>query len=229
MKIGHFLHCRDCESVFRPSPHDRTPEFRMTADGYTETTRDDCMDFLARHARHRLETLRPTRREVFHTGSLWDPAAATYWEVSDGARIAVIEGSRAQVGGPYRYRLRPGRVVAERLAIEVPEDEVRREVDRVLYPGVAPERKLAAFVEAFKEVAWSTDPARFVTCFDVPGDPTLTVARLPSSARAALEAHVRRIFDADDSAKLVASLAAAEDDWDAFTVLVRQRVRIDAS
>jgi hypothetical protein len=164
---------------------------------------------------------------VFHTGALWDAAAPTYWEVSDGTRTAVVEGWRVQAGGPLRYRLRSGRVVAERLPIEVPEDEIRREVDRALYPGVAPERKLRAFVDAFKEIAWSTDPAAFVPCFDVPGDPTLAVAKLPAAALAALESQIRRIFDPAESAKLIAGLSAIEADWDAFTVLVRQRVRVE--
>jgi hypothetical protein len=199
----------------------------MTADGYQETARDDCMDFLTRHARHRLETLRPTSAQVFHTGALWDAAAPTYWEVSDGSRVAVVEGRRAQVGSPLRYRLRPGRVIAECLSVEIPEDEIRRQVDQALYPGVAPARKLQAFVEAFKEIVWSTEPARFVTCFDVPGDPTLAVAKLPAPALAALAAQICRIFDVTESEKLIASLTAAEDDWDVFTVLVRQRVRID--
>ena len=72
MKAGHFLHCCDCETLFRPSRYDRAPEYRMTPDGVTETMRDDCMAFLTQHARHRLETLRLTSEQTFHTGALWD-------------------------------------------------------------------------------------------------------------------------------------------------------------
>jgi hypothetical protein len=227
MRAGHFLHCRDCEVLFRPSPHDRAPEFCLTADGYHETVRDDCMEFLTRHARHRLETLRPTSAQVFHTGALWDPAASTYWEVSNGTQVAVVEGRRTDVGSALRYRLRAGRVVAERDAVEVSDDGIRQEVDRALYPGVAPERKLRAFVEAFKEVVWSLDPATFECAYDVPGDPTLSMASLPATAVATLSTHARRIFDEADSEKLVARLRTSADDCDAFTVLLRQRVRID--
>ncbi|MEO6027699.1 MAG: hypothetical protein ABIR79_12610 [Candidatus Binatia bacterium] len=227
MNAGHFLHCRDCETIFRPSPHDRAPEFRMTADGFTETPRDDCMEFLTRHARHQLETLRPTTPRAFYTGALWDADASTFWEVSNGERTAVIEGRRSQVGTPIRYRLRAGRVVEERTTVEIPADDIRQQIDRALYPGVAPARKLAAFVEAFKAMVWAVDPATLEIVCDVSADPRFAIARLASTDRARLSDQVRRIFDEAESAKIVAALAGTDGDPDGFTVLVRQRVRVE--
>lgn len=227
MRPDHFLHCRDCEDVFRPSPWDRTPVYSMTPDGVTETPRDDCMDFLTRHARHRLETLRPTPSGPRHTGALWDPTAPTLWEVSNGDRTSVIEGRRSHVGAPVQYRLRLGRVVTDRVAVELPGDDVRRRVDDALYPGVAPERKLAAFVASFKEIVWSLDPASFEVLYDVPGDPTVSVAKLPTAAMARLTESARRIFDRADSEKIAAHLAETVDDPDGVTVLVRQTVRVE--
>ena len=227
MSSAHFLHCRDCETLFRPSPYDRAAEFRMTATGFTETVRDDCMEFLTRHARHQLKTLRPTNPQAFHTGALWDATAPTYWEVSDGDQLAVVEGQRAQVGGPLRYRLRSGRLVTERVAVEIPERDICQQVDRALYPGVAPERKLAEFVEAFKALVWDLDPTVLEILYDVPGDPTLAVAKLPVSAMARISDCARRIFDQADSAKLTACLSGTDDDPDGFTVLVRQRVHLE--
>ncbi|MCC6764220.1 MAG: hypothetical protein IT293_06115 [Deltaproteobacteria bacterium] len=226
MKAGHFLHCRDCETIFRPSPSDRAPEYRMTPRGIRTIARDDCMDFLTRHARHHLVTLRPIE-PAFHTGALWDASAPTYWQVSDGDRTAVVEGTRSQLGSPLRYRLRAGRVVAERVAVEVPDAEIRRQIDRALYPGVAPERKLAAFCEAFKRVAWDLDPALLEILYDVPGDPTMSVARLSAPALTELRDCARRIFDRADSAKVEAIFAGTEDDPAGFTVLVHQRVRVE--
>ncbi len=227
MRSDHFLHCRDCEDVFRPSPWDRAPVYRVTPEGMTETPRDDCMDFLTRHARHRLETLRPTAAGARHTGALWDATAPTFWEVSNGDRTAVIEGRRSQVGAPLRYRLRAGRVIADRVAVEIPDDDLRRQIDEALYPGVAPERKLAAFVTSFKEVVWSLDPTSFEMLYDVPGDPTVTIAKLPAAAMAELLEMARRLFDRADSDKIAARLAGTADDPDGLTVLVRQRVRVE--
>ncbi len=213
--------------VFRPSPYDRKAEFRMTADGYSEIVRDDCMEFLTRHARHQLETLRPTNAHALHTGSLWDTTASSFWEVSNGTETAVIEGRRSHLGGPLHYALRHGHVVAERHMVEIPEDDVRQQVDRALYPGVAPERKLAAFVAAFKDIVWNLDPRTLEICYDVPGDPSLAVARLPPAAIAEVGVTAQRIFGETDSTRLVSALDGTEDDPDAFTVLVRQRVRIE--
>jgi hypothetical protein len=227
MNARHFLHCRDCETIFRPSPQDRTPEFRMTSDGFTEAPRDDCMDFLTRHARHQLETLRPTTPRAFHTGALWDADASTFWEVSDGQRTAVIEGRRSRVGSPVGYRLRAGRVVEERTTVEIPEDDIRQQIDRALYPGIAPARKLAAFVEAFKAIVWAVDPAKLEIVCDVPADPRFAIARLASTDRARLSDQVRRIFDESESARIVAALVGMDGDPDGFTVLVRQQVRVE--
>jgi hypothetical protein len=199
----------------------------MTPDGVTQITRDDCMDFLTRHARHSLETLRPTNPHAFHTGALWDADAPTFWEVSNGERTVVVEGRRAQVGGPVRYRLRSGHVIAERIAVEISDGAIHRQVDAALYPGVAPERKLASFSEAFKRIAWDLDPELLEILYDVPGDPTLAVARLPPAAIARLGDCARRIFDRDDSEKIIASFAGSDEDPDGFTVLVRQRVRVE--
>jgi hypothetical protein len=226
MKAGHFLHCRDCATVFRPSPHDRAPEYRMTAEGFTEVARDDCMDFLTRHARHQLETLRPTSAEPVHAGALWDVTTSTYWEVSNGRGTAVIEGRRTALGSPLRYQLRPGRLVAERVSVEVSEEDVRDQLDRALFPGVAPARKVAAFLEAFKSVVWSADPATLEIVCHVPGDPSLAVAKLALADVERLCARVRDVFDAVESAKVLGRLSGGADDPDAFTVLVRQQVRV---
>lgn len=228
MSSGHFLHCRDCEDVFRPSPWDRAPVYRLTPDGVTETARDDCMDFLVRHARHRLETLRQTTVGAVRTGALWDATAPTFWEVSNGERTAVIEGRRSQMGGPLSYRLRAGRVVAERVAVEVPDEDLRQQIDDALYPGVAPTRKLARFVESFKEIVWNVDPETLEILYDVPGDPTVSVAKLPAALLAKVIHAARLVFDEGDSAKIAARLAGSEDDLDGLTVLVRQRVRVEA-
>ena len=228
MKAGHFLHCRDCAALFRPSPSDRASEFRMTADGYAEIVRDECMEFLTRHARHRLETLRPTQPHAVYTGALWDATAPTYWEVSNGRETAVVEGLRSVIGGAVRYRLRAGRVVAEREAVEISDAEVCQQVDRALYPGVAPERKLSAFVASFKRIVWDCDPAAFEVLYDVPGDPTLAVARLPGAAVERLVAEAERLFDRTESAKIAAALARTDEEADAFSVLVRQRVRLES-
>ena len=61
----------------------------------------------------------------------------------------------------------------------------------------------------------------------MPGDPTLSVARLPSSALAELGVVARRIFDLDERAKVVAAFAGSDDDPDGFTLLIRQRVRVE--
>lgn len=219
-----FVHCRDCDEVFRPSPLDRTPEFRLTEDGAVAEVRDDCMAFLTRHARHALETLRATGTPPMHEGPLGDPMASTVWEVSNGAEVMLVRSGRAALTEPLCYRLLPGRLVADRPAIEVEETEIRADVDRALYPGAAPHRKLDAFVARFKAVAWDVDPTTLEVVYDLAGDPTLSVAKLPAWALERLASSAREIFDHTDAARVAARLAESTADPDAFTVFVRQRV-----
>jgi hypothetical protein len=228
MSADQFLHCLDCGVVFRPTPYDRAPAWEATTSGWQEVPRDDCMEFLTVHARHHLRTLRPTGSAMLHEGPLWDPMVATYWEVSDGAETVVVQGSREHVDQPLCYRIIPGRLVAERLAVEIPEDDLRQQIDRALWPGTCPERKLAAFVECCKQVVWDVDPATLQVIYDVPSDPSLSVARLPAAAVARLAEHARRIFDTTEAARLETLLGPADDGSDLLTVLIRQRVRVAA-
>lgn len=228
MSADQFLHCRDCDVVFRPTPYDRVPEYRMTADGYEETPRDDCMAFLAAHARHALRTLRATDPTMVREGPLWDPMVATFWQVSDGDDTVVVQGWRDQIGDAMSYRVVPGRIVAERIAVEIPEEEIREHVDRALFPGIAPDRKLTAFIEAFKTLVWELDPRMLEILHDVPSDPTLHVARLPAWALERLTARARGIFDAEEHRRLAPFLDARGDAWETLTVLVRECFRVEA-
>jgi hypothetical protein len=223
-----FVHCRDCQEIFRPSAADRAPEFRLTSEGAVAEMRDDCMAFLTRHARHALETLRATGTPAVYTGPIADPMTSTTWEVSNGDTTCLVQSSRTSIAEPLRYRVVPGRLVADAAAIEVPTDDIRSDIDRALFPHAAPDRKLDAFVARFKAVAWELDPETLEIVYDLSGDPTLSVAKLPQWALDRLAASAREIFDRTDAARITARLAASADDPDAFTVLLRQRVRIAA-
>jgi hypothetical protein len=225
----HFLHCRDCDAVFRPSPHDSAPEYYMTPEGITEIIRDDYTAFLTHHARHALETLRSSGDATAHEGSLWDPMAVTYWQVTNGRDSFLVRGWREHTGERRRYQLVPGRLVVEPYGVEVPETEIAAEIDRALYPGTLPSRKLAAFVAHFRTLVGEIDPSTLTLVYDVSSDPTLSVAKLPAWALDRLAANARQIFDTADAARIEAHLNASADEPDAFTVLVRRRVRVEQS
>jgi hypothetical protein len=157
---------------------------------------------------------------------LWDATAPSYWEVSDGERTAVVEVGGRRSGAPCPTASAPG-ASSPGASREISDEEIRRQVDRALYPGVAADRKLATFAEAFRCLAWNVDPACFEILYDVPGDPTLSVARLPPPALAELGAVAGRIFDRDETEKVVAAFTGSDDDPDRFTVLIRQRVRVE--
>jgi len=215
---GDFIHCRSCEALFRPSPHDRAPEYVPTPDGYVEIMRDDCMEFLSRHARHSLETLRATGPPSWPNPH----AAESYWPVSNGTESFVVQTWRAGLGQPLQYRMRRGRLVTESLTVDVPCDAIREELDRALYPGVVPERKLAAFLTEFTTAVRALDPAALDLLHDIPGEPSARAARLPASVITALVSRIATLFDAGDRARIEERLRAD----DGFLVIVRHLFRI---
>jgi hypothetical protein len=228
MNRENFLHCRPCDVIFRPSPYDRVPEFRLTPDGYTESVRDDCAEFLSRHARHEMQTLRLVDASVVtHDGPLWDPMISTYWQVSNGCDLFVVQGWREHVDEPLRYRMVPGRLIAERVSVEVPERDIRDEVDRAIYPGAVSDRKLDAFVDRFKSAVWDLDPSELEILYDVPNEPSLSVAALPPWVIERVAREAERIFDRHDAARIGQRLAEHDGEPDAFSVLVRRHVRIE--
>jgi hypothetical protein len=227
MSVRHFLHCRDCKEVFRPSPDDRAPSFTVTSAGVSAEQRDDCIAFLVRHARHALRTLRPTGVVHADGGLLADPMTVTYWEVVDGDELRLVCGWRERLDDPRQYRVIPGRLVADPATIAIPEDEIRAELDRALYPGVAAPRRLEAFVERFRNVVEALDPASLEIIYDVPSDATLAVAKLPEAALTELLAGLDQIFDAADAPRIASHLQGSTADHDAFSVLVRRPVRVE--
>ncbi len=151
---------------------------------------------------------------------------STTWEVSNGDTVCLVQSWRTSLSDPLRYRARAGRLVADPAAIEVPTEDIRADVDRALYPHTAPDRKLDAFVARFKAIAWQLDPGTLEIAYDLSGDPTLSVAKLPQWALERLAASAREIFDRTDAARITARLTDNASDSDAFTVLLRQRVRV---
>jgi hypothetical protein len=224
----HFVHCRECGEVFRPSPYDRLAIFGVGPDDDEITTgHDDCTAFLVRHARHPLETLRPTGEVAAPEGPLWDPLSPLYWEVSNGTDTLLVRGARERMTEPMRYQLVPGRLVVGPRSVEIPESEIGVEIDRALYPGVVAQRKVEAFVAAFKAVVAALHPDTLHIVYDVPRDPCSSIAKLPASALERVIAHARRIFDIADAARVEQHLRASVGDPDAFTVLVHQPVRVE--
>lgn len=223
MTDGHFLRCGECDVLFRPSPLDRTPEYRVTPDGYAHTIRDDCVDFLARHAHHRLETLRLTGN-AWHDGPLWDPSAIAYWPVSNGAEDFVVEGSREGIGKPLRYRLLRGRLMIRTVGVEVTADEIRDTLDRAIFPSVAPARKLTALVEEFTSLVAALDPADLELLYEDTDDPCVLVARVPAETRRRFTAWASTLFGESEVARIAETLEPGDDGVEALTVRVRQRV-----
>ena len=204
----------------------------MTADGYTETLRDDCVDFLTRHARHRLETLRPTPGGRRPRAPLWDAMGPTYWEVIERrARRPWSRDARAHVGAPLRYRVLPGRVVAERRRDRDPRGRHPPPDRRALYPGRrarAEARGLRGGVQGDRVGPRSRDVRDAATTS--PSDPTLSVAKLPADGARDASPRGAPTSSTRPTRELIARASpAADDDPDAFTVLVRQRVRIEGS
>ncbi len=231
MSPGQFLRCRDCEVVFRSSPHDRAPEYRPSAEGYaegyTEVARDDLLEFLTRHARHRLESLRPCGDPVWCGEGIWDATAHVYWPVSNGGEPFVVEGWRDGVGQPMRYRTVPGRLATETASVEIPFATIRELLDRALYPGAAPERKLAAFLQQLAVEVRGLDPASLELLYQLPTDPERTVARLPGAVRDRLRRSAAAIFDEAELDHLAPLFDATGEHMDALALVVRQRVRIE--
>ena len=69
------------------------------------------MAFLTRHARHKLETLRPTATPAAHDGAVADPMARTVWEVSNGEDVVLVQSWRESMREPLRYRVEVADVI----------------------------------------------------------------------------------------------------------------------
>lgn len=119
------------------------------------------------HAGHRLQALKSVGEKCFSLGRPLDPMRVGYTEVTNGEDFFVIRSSRKSIEEPLHFELIRGRLRVIRAALEIQEEEIRKEM-KYHFPWTSTERlsgqRIELFIRLFKELAAGLNPQEITVC-----------------------------------------------------------------
>lgn len=105
MSNQRFLYCHDCNAVHHVTPHNAAPIFEIDGTEIQEIARDDCGEFLDRHAGHRIGELTGVDEEHREQDGFVDPMRVNHVGVTDGRETFVVRSFRTNIAEPLTYEL----------------------------------------------------------------------------------------------------------------------------
>jgi hypothetical protein len=229
MDKGKFILCRNCGAVHHVTDFDRAPNyFAGAAEG---SPADDWRAFMNRHAGHTLEALKAIGDTYLPDGSLADPMAVAYIEVTNGHRSFLLRRSRRSIGEPVRFERIEGRFGEPVVVAEIQEREIRKELK--LRFSWAPghrlnDEKIDVFIALFREAAGHVDARGLTEVEPSYADDNISYAALAEPIKDSLIEGCARYFPPAEIEALRRFVDGHCSGSDVMTLLLRRRVRIEA-
>lgn len=167
MAEERYIWCRTCNDVHHVTAFDKAPEFVVTQGGTKEQSVDDWGAFMKRHAGHRLEALKGVGEGYTPGSRPMDPMKVGYTEVTNGQDWFVVRSSRKSIDQPLNFELVPGRLRATGVAVEVQENEIRKEMKHHFPWGATGrlgDEKIELFIKLFREMLRDLNPDEIKVC-----------------------------------------------------------------
>ncbi len=152
--------CRNCDVIHHVTPFDQAPAYSVLGGEIQEASVNDWRDFVTAHAGHMLEPLKGTGEKYFPSGSVADPMAVCYIEVTNGAARMLLKRTRARIDEPVRFQRLKGFLADSGVTLEIQENEIKNEMKYHFSwaPLSFDDEKIARFVRLFKESVKDIDP-----------------------------------------------------------------------
>jgi len=159
-----FVWCRNCNEAHHVTPYDKAPLYDGDLQEEHPVAIDDWRAFMHRHTGHRLEALGSSDQAAWEGGSP-DPMQQRYIEVTNGRERFVVRGFRTTIHEPLRFEAVPGRLSAKRVALEVQDNEIRKELKRHFSWGMIPpsDEKIELFIGLFQQLVSGLAPEEIGT------------------------------------------------------------------
>jgi len=160
MDKGRYIWCRKCGAIHHVTDFDRYPVYAGSDD--EPLPANDWRDFMARHAGHRLEPMMAIGNNQFPSGSVGDPMAVAYLEVSNSAETLLLRRSRKSIHAPLDYEIVKGALVENGASLEIQEQAIRKEMKlHFRWSPAAPlsDEQINRFISLFRQIVSRIDPA----------------------------------------------------------------------
>lgn len=155
-----FILCRTCGVIYHVTPFDKAPVYSVLEGEIQENPANDWRDFVTAHAGHMLEPLKGTGETYFPNGSVADPMAVGYIEVTNGNSRMLLKRTRTSIDEPVRFQRLAGCLTDNGATLEIQENEIKNEMKYHFSwaPLSFDDQKIARFVRLFKESVKDIDP-----------------------------------------------------------------------
>ena len=227
-----FIRCYVCDAVHHVSSFDKAPTFVFVGDQLEVHATDDWRLFMAQHAGHRLEALKASGETLFPDDSPRDPMSVSYVEVTNGRDRYVLRRARKSIQEPMSYQLIRGRLADMGLAVEIQENEIKREMKNHFSwsPAVCPDDdKIDLFVGLVKELVKSLDPQHLPISEYSYDDDSVSYGTLDNAALDALTERCAAHFLPDEVVSLRQFVETHRSGCDVMTLVLRRRLTIERS
>jgi hypothetical protein len=151
--VEKLIRCTQCNKVI--PRYDRFGDFgeSSTLPG-VEWASDDLdgqKEFLELHRGHVLEELLVDPEATVSDRPAFEPCRVTYMEAGNGKERFLIKRVKEGYDRPAFYELIPGQIRVADISLEIREEELRREIERLNGSFPLPPEKVGKFIEAFRE------------------------------------------------------------------------------
>jgi hypothetical protein len=226
-----FIRCCVCDVIHHVSPFDKAPVYAYRGNQLEERATDDWRAFMERHAGHRLEPLKASGETFFPYGSPRDPMSVAYVEVTNGHDRYLIRRSRRSIQEPMSYELISGRLAEAGVAVEVQENEIKKEMKNHFSwtPATCPkDDKIDVFLRLIKEVIQSLEPRRIQISAYSYLDDKVSYGLLDDDTVDLLMDKCAVCFLPDELVSLRRFVQAHRRGCDVMTLIMRRRLTIES-
>lgn len=152
--MNQLIRCVNCDEVFMKTPFDQIPEYELNLSDTDKTLRiyekNDFRDFLQNHYGHKLEELKIIEDSFISEKEYFEPVKISYFKATNGKEKFVIKKFRNKIDEQVRYELIHGDYFLKCVSIEIQENEIRKELKRIL-PSIS-QKKIDKFINVLYQI-----------------------------------------------------------------------------
>ncbi len=200
--MNQLIRCINCDEIFFKTPYDQWPEYETGTGGSFESVRsiekDDFRDFLIHHRGHRLEELKIIEDSFVSEKPYNEPVKTSYFRATNGKDRFVIKKFRKKIGDPLRYELINGDYSLKCVSIEIPVEEVVKQLKSELGSFHLPQNKINAFMKFLRHLSKTVDLRNLERVQEESASPLEIYYKLDNISVAYLFRNCRSIFKGSD-------------------------------
>jgi hypothetical protein len=231
MVSNEFIWCRTCDAVHHVTSYDKAPQYVYVDGEIDEIPADEWRAFMRQHEGHRLEPLKASGEKYFRGGSISDPMAVAYIEVTNGSDHLLLRQSRNNIAEPLSFELMRGRLVDQGVTVCIQDSEIKKEMrSHFKWDSEAFEdEKINLFVQLFRDVVTAIEPDALEVSGFSSEDDNVTFGFLPADVIESLMAKCAPYFQPRELDDLRRFIDSHREPCDVLALVMRRELKVEQS